>query len=79
MERRHPAAGFRCECWQANCDERRIVLSGQEWEEVRSQSNRFAVAPGHVAPDIEAVVKESPHYWLVDKHGKTERIAEKLR
>ena len=48
-------------------------------EEVRSQSNRFAVAPGHVAPDVEAVVKESSHYWLVDKYGETGRIAENLR
>jgi hypothetical protein len=78
MERRHPVAGFRCECWQASCDER-ILLSGREWEEVRSQSNRFAVAPGHVAPDIEAVVKERSHFWLVDKYGETGRIAENLR
>jgi hypothetical protein len=71
------AAGFRCECWQADCGAR-LQLSGTEWQEVRSQPNRFAVAPGHVAPDVESVVKEYPHVWLVDKYGKAGAVAEKL-
>ena len=60
-----------------DCGER-IPLSGSEWREVRSQANRFAVAPGHVAEDLEAVIKEYPHYWLIEKHGEAGELAEKL-
>jgi hypothetical protein len=77
MKRGHPTAGFRCECWRVDCGER-IPLSGREWREVRSKSNRFAVAPGHVAGDLEVVVKEYPHFWLIEKHCEAGSVAEKL-
>jgi hypothetical protein len=77
MQSGDPVAGFRCECWQASCAER-IPLSGGEWEKVRSQTNRFAVVPGHVASDLEAVVEEYPHFWLVEKQGEAGAKAEKL-
>ena len=71
------AAGFRCECWQVGCNER-IPLSDGEWEEVRSKPERFAVAPGHVAPDLEAVVDYYPGFWLIEKHGEAGEMAERL-
>jgi hypothetical protein len=71
------AEGFRCECWRVGCEER-MPLSAGDWEEVRSRPNRFAVAPGHVADDLEAVVKEYPHFWLMEKHGEAGDVAEKL-
>jgi hypothetical protein len=71
------AEGFRCECWRVGCEER-IQLSGEEWREVRSQANRFAVAPEHVAADLEAVIREYPHFWLIEKHGKAGEVAKKL-
>jgi hypothetical protein len=77
MKRGHATAGFRCECWRVDCGAR-IVLSGREWQEVRSRPNRFAVAPGHVAADLEAVVEEYPHFWLIEKQGKAGEVAEKL-
>jgi hypothetical protein len=70
-------AGFRCECWQIDCGER-LQLSSREWHEVRSRPNRFAVAPGHIARDHEAVVKEYPHFWLIEKHGRAGNVAEEL-
>src|SRR4051794_41751237 len=72
-----PAAGFRCECWQVDCNER-IPLSETEWEEVRSEANRFAVTPGHVAADLEAVIKKHPNFWLVEKHGEAGGGAKKV-
>jgi len=76
-----PAAGFRCECWRLDCSDY-IRLSAREWEEVRSQGNRFAVAPGHtavdVAPEAEEVLKEYPNFWIVEKHGEAGAVAEKL-
>jgi hypothetical protein len=77
MKSGDPVAGFRCECWQLDCAER-IPLSSGEWEEARSKPNRFAVAPGHVAPNLEVVVKEYPLFWLIEKHGDAREVAEKL-
>ena len=70
-------AGFRCECWQVDCSER-LQISSREWHEVRSRSNRFAVVPGHIAAEHEAVVKEYPHLWLIEKHGEAGDVAEEL-
>ena len=69
------SAGFRCECSEVGCGER-IRLSGSEWQEVRSRGNRFAVAPGHVTAEVETVVAEYPHFWLVEKAGKAGDVAE---
>ena len=44
-----------------------------DWQTVRSQSNRFAVAPEHVADDHEDVVQEYPHFWIVEKRGEAGR------
>jgi hypothetical protein len=45
---------------------------------VRSRPNRFAVAPGHTAPDVESVVKEYPHFWILEKRGKAGEVSENL-
>ena len=71
------AAGFRCECWRVDCGAR-VRLSGREWREVRSRENRFAVAPGHTATDVEDVVNEYPHFWIVEKRGEAGDVAEEL-
>ena len=70
-------AGFRCECWQADCTER-IPLSGDDWKLVRAKPNRFAVAPDHVAENLEAVIEAFPDFWLVEKFGEAGAVAEKL-
>jgi hypothetical protein len=70
-------AGFRCECWQVDCGER-LRLSSREWQEARLRPNRFAVAPGHVRADVEAVVEKYPHFWLVEKYGEAGEVAEDL-
>ena len=76
-ERGQLVSGFRCECWQAECATR-IRLSPKEWQEVRSQPDHFAVAPGHVAPDIESVVEKYSDFWLVKKQGKAGEVAARL-
>lgn len=77
IERGQLAAGFRCECWNLGCGDR-FNLSGRHWEEARSRANRFVVAPGHVVTEFEAVVKEYPHFWLVEKRGRARDEAEAL-
>jgi hypothetical protein len=68
---------FRCECGQADCGSR-FPLSSWQWNEVRSRPNRFAVAPGHVAPELEIVVKEYEDFWIVEKQGEAAHIAQEL-
>jgi hypothetical protein len=77
MNSGHPTAGFRCECWRIDCSDR-MPLSGDEWQEVRSRTNRFAVAPGHIAGEGEEVVKEYAHFWIVEKRGEAGEVAEDL-
>jgi hypothetical protein len=73
-------AGFRCECWRLDCGAR-LRLSRREWQEVRSQAEYFAVAPGHTAidvePGVEEVVKRYEHFWIVEKRGEAGHIAAK--
>jgi hypothetical protein len=77
MESGLATAGFRCECWQLDCGSR-FQLSPEEWKEARARSNRFAVAPGHVEGEVEAVVKEYPTFWLVEKQGEAGDLASEL-
>ena len=71
-------AGFRCECWRIECGER-LRLSKPEWSEVRARPERFAIAPGHVAADVEPsaeeIVKKYDDYWIVEKRGEAGEIA----
>jgi hypothetical protein len=71
------SAGFRCECWRADCTER-IPLSAENWKATRAAPNRFAVAPHHVAEDVEAVVDKFAKFWLVEKLGKAGEVARQL-
>jgi hypothetical protein len=74
---REPASRFRCECWRHDCPER-IRLTDEEWKLVRAEPNRFAVAPGHVAQNFEAVITRFPNFWLIDKFGAAGKVAEEL-
>jgi hypothetical protein len=73
-------AGFRCECWRIDCGVR-VQLSEREWQEVRSRAERFAVAPGHTAidlePGVEEVVKKYQHFWIVEKRGEAQDVVDK--
>jgi hypothetical protein len=70
-------SSFRCECWQQGCTER-IPLSATDWKLARAEPTRFAVAPGHVASNFEAVVTTFPRFWLVEKFGEAGEIAAQL-
>jgi hypothetical protein len=70
-------AELQCECWQETCSER-ISLPTEEWAVVRSQGNRFAVAPHHVAERFEAVLTVYPSFWMIEKFGEAGDIADEL-
>jgi hypothetical protein len=44
----------------------------QEYEEVRSQDDRFAVVPGHENVALEDIVRRSDRFLVVDKKPAAE-------
>lgn len=52
-------SSFACECADLGCMAM-MDLRLSEYEAVRAHPNQFAVLPGHVYPDVEAVVAERP-------------------
>ena len=66
-----------CECGDAACVAR-ISLTRDEYERMRSDAQLFAVASGHVAPDVEEVVENRDGYDVVRKYkGVPAEIARK--
>jgi hypothetical protein len=66
-----------CECGDASCVAR-ITLTREAYEQMRSDPQLFAVAPGHVAPDVEQVVASRSGYDIVRKYkGVPAEIAQK--
>jgi hypothetical protein len=57
---------FVCECSDGTCTER-IHLTIAEYEDVRSESRWFAIAPGHVDERIEHVIRLTDRYLIVEK------------
>jgi hypothetical protein len=68
---------FICECMDESCDES-VSLTIQEYEHIRSDSNRFLVLPGHEISNIERVVEANERYLVVAKLGAGELVAEGL-
>lgn len=67
---------FVCECAQAECADP-VSLSFAEYQAVRRDAHRFAVAPGHVIDDVESVVARHANCWVVEKrHPAAEAIVE---
>ena len=53
-------------------------LTLEEYERVRAAGNRFVVAPGHIAPEIEHVVTARADHVLIEKTGEAGRVAAEL-
>lgn len=68
---------FLCECGEsaAGC-EALVEMTIEEYERVRSQSDRFAVYPGHEQDEIEWVVERSDRFVVVDKRPNAEPLVE---
>jgi hypothetical protein len=66
-----------CECADENCTER-IMMSLDEYEELRANPTHFAVVPDttHVVPDAERIVEKHEHFWVVEKLGEAAETAE---
>jgi hypothetical protein len=63
-----------CECGDTDCTVSLRITTG-EYEGLRADPTRFAVAHGHVEPDVEQVVFSNDRYSVVEKFGEATRIA----
>ena len=70
---------FICECADGNCREL-LVLSMDEYEEIRRNPRHFLNAPGHVraAQGAAEVVADRRRYEIVEKTGYAGDIVEGL-
>lgn len=55
-----------CECGRDDCD-RVIAITLPEYERVRADALRFAVAQGHVIQDLERVIELTDRFVVVAK------------
>ena len=71
---------FLCECGgddasEIGCEEQ-VQMTIQEYEEVRSQDDRFAIYPGHEQGALEWVVARNERFVVVDKRPMAEPLVE---
>jgi hypothetical protein len=57
---------FLCECGSASCMER-LDMTLDEFEQVHSNAERFAVLRGHELPDVERIISTTSVYAVVEK------------
>ena len=66
---------YLCECGDGACTDP-ISLSLIEYEAVRSEPTRFAIAVDHENPELDSVLVEYERYTVVDKtYGPAARLA----
>jgi hypothetical protein len=63
---------FLCECDAGDGCTTRLRMKLADYERVREQDDRFAVAPGHENVEIERVVERGEDYLIVDKLAELE-------
>jgi hypothetical protein len=73
-----PLGDWICECAHEDCSER-LSLTHEEYEGLRADGTRFAVAPdqAHVFEEVEDVVERHERYWVVEKVGVAAELAAK--
>ncbi len=64
--------GFRCECGRAGGCAEMVWMTLDEYDLVRQQDDRFALAPGHEDDELEDVVVRDERYVIVDKIAAAE-------
>jgi hypothetical protein len=67
---------FLCECGasdgEAAACEERVLMTVNEYDQVRAQDDRFALYPGHESDVLESVVARTERYVIVDKRREAE-------
>lgn len=66
---RSETAVFVCECGYVDCSTT-IALTINDYEAVRTDFDRFFLAPGHEIDGVDSVVEHHPGYLVVVKLGR---------
>jgi hypothetical protein len=66
--------GFHCECGRNDGCPEMIWMTLDEYEVVRREDDRFALAPGHETEELERVVDGNERYVIVDKLDPVEPL-----
>jgi hypothetical protein len=66
--------GFHCECGRNGGCPGMVWMTLEEYEVVRAQDDRFALAPGHETDGLERVVDENERFVIVDKVDSAEPL-----
>lgn len=68
-------AVYLCECSDRRCTDP-ISLTRAEYESVRAEAVRFAIAVNHENPEIDRVIAENARFATIEKfYGSAARIA----
>jgi len=67
---------FRCECGRLGCTDL-IELTPREYEQIRTDPRRFALANGHQMPEVEEIVERHLRYLVVRKVGNAGEVAQR--
>ena len=73
---REQPAPFLCECDSPGCTVV-VLLTAEQYEDVRSESRRFVVAAGHQNPG-DLVLRERGAFTVIEKTGEEGRLVEEL-
>jgi hypothetical protein len=69
---------FLCECGandaEAAACEERVFMTINEYEQARSQDDRFVVYPGHETEMLESVAARTDRFLIVDKRPAVEPL-----
>jgi hypothetical protein len=65
---------YLCECDDERCT-RVVLLTGEEYEQVRAGPRTFLLVVGHESPD-DRLVRQSPDYVVVEKTGEKAELVE---
>jgi hypothetical protein len=68
---------YACECADPDCRDK-VALQKGEYEHVRSDSRWFAVAPGHVIPDVETAIETHDGWVLIEKTPEVTQLVQRL-
>ena len=67
----HPAddglsLAFVCECGNVNCASQ-VLVETDDYSRIRSHPAHFVVLAGHELPDVDHVIEENGHYFVVER------------
>src|SRR3954470_12672789 len=68
---------FACECIDTDCAAS-LLLSDEEYEQVRQFPTHFIILPGHELDDVERIVEQNERYAIVEKFGAAGPAAVRL-